>query len=271
MKEDKRITQLKEDIQKWAEENSIAIFNADESSSLTSITSMQGLSEFKKLLLQVKPSFIILICGDIKHEALAYETYPKWFEENDADYLEHSAFLKANADELTSIEVGFVYQGVYFYICEFAEWDDEFEIISELVSDYNEFESEDEELNSNEGNGELGNPREEREDAIAKELAYSEEFKNSVNAADRTELLRKLMLKAHIDGDKTYEGLMRWSIQFKAEEIFSKEVKPELERKKFEEMKAKVLELKKQNFKKVQVASKLGVSTHTVNKYWEME
>ena len=105
------------------------------------------------------------------------------------------------------------------------------------------------------------------EDQLAKEIAFLDEYGKANNMGHRSDVARR---KAKLNFEKKgYELDIRWELLFanKVEDIFNTEVKP----KRDEKLKYQVAELKSQGLKKVQVASKLGVSTGTVNKFWELD
>jgi hypothetical protein len=259
-----KLEDIKISFETWCKQNHISVFYSDDSSSLPSIIYSdikdRDLAEFKNIILKTKPPFIIIVGKDIKVEQGFYELYSDWVKENDKDYEKHLSLLEENVDSIVSLEIGFIHGGVFLYALESAEWHDDFDEISKIILTYDPDEIEENGLESS-----LPKIPKEEEDLFAKEIALSKEYGTASNIIQRNDIAerkgRVYFNKNGYEFDYYAERIFKDNV----EDIFNDEVKPIRD----EELKNQIKEFKAQGLKKVQIASKLSITTGTVNKFWE--
>lgn len=197
----------------------------------------------------------------MKFEKDCYESHTGWLIENDDNYEEHLSLLERYSHNIVSLEIGFIYEGIYLFTLQSAQWHDDFEDIGKILLKI-DTDIDDKELSENQ----LPQIPKDEMDNFAKEMAFNDEYIKGTNMMYRNDFVSR---KAEIYfTEKQY--LLDWAtksmLSTKTENIFMEEVKPKRE----EELKIKIGELKKQGLKKVQIASKLNISIGTVNKFWEI-
>jgi len=259
----KRLEDIQINFEAWCKENNINIFYTDDNSSLPSIIysdrNDESLLDFKKIILKKSPPFILIIGKDVLLEKNFYESHSDWVEENDENYESHLSLLEVNANNLVSLEIGFVHEGVFFYIYESAEWIDDFEEISDIMLKYDPTDVDDE------SDSKLPKIPKEEANQLAREIASSEEYGKATNMIHRSDISERKAQIYFDDKEYNYDWKSGQTIATKAENIFNEEIKP----KRDEDLKSQIRDLKSQGQKKVQITSKLGITIGTLNKFWE--
>jgi hypothetical protein len=260
-----KLETIKIDFEDWARNHNLSVFYSDDSSSLPSIIYSDhndpSLSEFKKLIIQTSPRLIIVIAKDMNFEKGCYESYTDWLKENDDNYEEHLSLLERHSHNIVALEIGFIYEGIYLFSLQSAEWHDDFEDIKKILLEINN-DIDNQELSENK----LPQIPKDEMNNLAREMAFNEEYIKGNNMMYRNDFVSR---KAEIYfTEKQY--LLDWAtknlLYTKTEDVFMEEVKPKRDL----ELKNQIAGLKAQGFKKVQIQSKLNISLGAINKVWEI-
>jgi hypothetical protein len=178
-------------------------------------------------------------------------------EEEERDELKNSfEVVKDKKGETPFFELVFFHNNICFKFSELLEWMDDFLSIKQILEEHEDVENDVVFSSNRERRKELS---EGDIDSIARELVFSDEYLNAQSYKERHAIMLKMFQK------KSFISFYdRTIVERKCIEIYRNEVVSKRE----EEERLKVIELKKQGLKKVEIASKLGISAGKVNKYF---
>jgi hypothetical protein len=249
---------------KFLNENDIAVFfGSIDENILTEVswTENKGIN-IDNFLATVKKTDAKIIVVDISYndidedlsdfkESLEDEELIKEFEDA-------ISIVRKTKGQIVDFTLSFFHNNVCYSYYDSAEWFDEYEIINDFICANDE---EDEVPPKRELQPErLGDDKIEE---LARKIISIEKYINAKNPLQRSEIADSFIKQENL-GKDLYNI---YTIKRKAESLFETEIRPKQE----EEIKKKVLELKSQNFKKVEIASKLNISSGMVNKFYYTE
>ncbi len=176
-------------------------------------------------------------------------------EEEKEVLLKSFEIVKNNKDDVPFFELAFFYNNICFRFSELSDWMNNFIEIRDFVNNYYDDKNEDYQDNFSELIDYNSNQMSDEEiEKLARELVYSEEYLKAETYNERHALVLKT----------TGSFYNRKLLDKKCNEIYRNEIVAKQE----EELRLKVIDLKKQGLKKVEIASKLGISAGRVNKYF---
>lgn len=170
------------------------------------------------------------------------------------EYKDALSVVKKTKGQVVYFKLKFFHDHVCYSYSQLSEWVDEFFAVQEA------FQDEDDEQDSD--TQQSNRLSDELVEELARKITTNEKYLSAKNFVQRSEitetLLRQEEMAKHLDG---------WLIRRRIDNIYETEIRPKQD----EETRKKVLELRKNGMKKVEIASRLGISPAMVNKFYYTE
>jgi hypothetical protein len=279
MENDKLISVI-EEIQKWCKTNDIICFIGSTQDEPYIIYSYEKESnnEWSKFLQIAKKLNVNIIVLE-KEINLLKTLYDFVFEqiiedvELDSRMKERYQNALAHDGEIALIKLTFHYNDICYKFSVTSDWYIDFHFASKEVEEPSDDETEED--NSENRTSSVVNPQnetiqrrlsEQEVEEFARKAIENKEFIKSKSRIQKQEIIKK-MLKESLGEEYSESSYHYWNVIRRAEEIFEMEIRPKLE----SEIKQKVLELKAQGLKKVEIRSKLDISQGMVDRFYHME
>jgi hypothetical protein len=279
MEKDKLISVI-EEIQKWCETNDIICFIGSTQDEPYIIYSYEKESnnDWNKFL-QIAKKLNVNIVVLEKEINLLKTLYDFVFEqiiedvELDSRMKERYQNALAHDGEIAMIKLTFHYNDICYKFSVISDWYIDFHFASKEVEEPSDNETEED--NSENRTFSAVNPQnetiskrlsEQEIEEFARKAIENNEFIKSKSRIQKQEIIKK-MLKDSLGDEYSESSYHYWNVIRRAEKIFEMEVRPKLE----SEIKQKVLELKAQGLKKVEIRSKLDISQGMVDRFYHMD
>lgn len=256
-------------IKKWCKDNDISIFNGNVSDNAATQVTWEKTSDtdWETYIAVAKKSetkIIILdvIINDIDTEDEDIVDYRQTLidEELQKEYEDALKVIKKKKGQVAFFTMSFFNNHVCYGYSHLSEWVEDYSIVCGAFSEENE---EDDEYDDNEfSNLRPERLSEEKIEKLARKFISNEKYLAAKNPVQRNEIIETLLKQETIGNP-----LNSWAVRRKAESIFETEIRPELD----EEIRKKVLQLKSTGLKKIEIASKLNISSGMVNKFYYTE
>lgn len=230
--------------------------------------------KYLEVIQKVQPQ-IIIVEVDINDIELDNEKITNFKNKLDSDeqkeYAEALKVIKQTSQHVMHISVSFVLNEIHYKYSEFVDWYDEYiQILESLVDEDYDDESVEKE-NNDSGHGRFLMPQtkelsNEEIEMHARKITSNEKYLNA-----RTIPIRDALAVSLLREDNITSLMEIWKVKSAIDKIYETEIRPlqeEENRKKEEELKRNILALKKENLKKVEIASRLNVSVNAVNKFY---
>jgi DNA invertase Pin-like site-specific DNA recombinase len=246
-------------IQDWCKENEICVFYGTLEEKNTSEVSWTKTSDtdweqYLKVLQKSGTKIIIIntTINDIDLNDDDVISYKDFLEEDEIQEYDVAAKTIENTKgQIAYFQLTFIIENVCYNYSEFTDWVNDYFIVIEAFSDDD----------TKERNSPITDRLTEEEiEKIARIITSNERYLNTYNSALRSEVA-KVLLRQEYQGRN---GIDIYKLERRIETIFEIEIRPKKEK----EIKNKVLDLKEKNYKKVEIASTLGISSGMVNKYY---
>lgn len=252
-------------IKNWCIENNFVVFfGSVEKIELTEITwTISQENNWEKYLETAKRMGVnsIILDFNVNDFDAGSDEVIEYTSSLDKDVLkEFDKILKTVVNKnghITDFNIVFISSGVAYKYTEEADWIEEYNLLEEFIYLNNEDEEEDDDENSRLVYERLSD--QEIEDYSRKIIA-NKDYQTLLTPPQKRALNESLIREMNLSDSK-------WSISSRINEIYEQEIRPKIE----SETKKKVLSLKKQGMKKVQIASKLNIGKSIVDKFFDSE
>lgn len=252
-------------IEKWCNANGVFVFYGSvEKTFFTKVSwDVKFMNDWEKFLQFIKitstPILIVDIITnnlDINDENI--KDYREGLEDDELNDFEKSIkVVKKNQGFIAYYELSFISDNVCYSYTHLTDWVDDFLIIQSVIeNDENEIDSKTPRL-----------PKpiklvDEQVESIARKVTSDEKYLNA-----NTPLVRSEIAKMIIEQEGITDFFNKYNVRRRVELIYETEIRPTLEKK----IRENVLDLKLKGFKKVQIASKLGISSGMVDKFYNSD
>lgn len=249
---------------KWCKDNNVSIFfGTPDKNNITEVSwDSEEDGDLDRYLAAFKNTagkilIMNIVENDIDPDDEEISNYQETLEDEEKEEFNDALkVIKKNKGQIVSYELFFFYNNVSYEFVEYADWDDDYYTVLDAydVSEYdNDTEGDDEDEHKE---ARLG---EDKIEELAKQLTSNQKYIDAKNPVQRGEIIEGLLKQENV-----MEFYNVYRVKRKADAIYESEIKPKQE----EEIKKKILELKGKNLKKVEIASKLGISSGMVNKFY---
>jgi hypothetical protein len=251
-----------EKIVKFCNDNGISIFYGTVDENVSNEASwdeseINNLGKYLETIKKTETKIIILDIGINEIEEEDFESFEDSLKDNDdeelvKDFENSIKIVKDTNGYVFEFTISYFYHNVSYSLNTRADWFDHYEEMYDNIfsSDYEDPYEYD-----------LNKLSDERVEEIARKILSDVNYLNSKNNQQRYQIAESIV-KQEEHEEIDYRNMSY--IRRKAEFIFENEIKPIQEN----ELKNKILELKKKNLKKIEITSKLGITMATLNKYY---
>jgi hypothetical protein len=279
MKKDKLLSVI-EEINNWCKKNNIICFKgfAEEGFSEEDFLlpyynydkeSNDEWIDFLEIAKKLKVNIIVI--------AKAINTIKTLYRDEFEIILENenlSSFLKKKYEnaiehdnEIAQIKLTFNYDDICYRFIINSEWYSDYQLALAEIENTDDIESSSNDDHNNSQEIYQKRLSEIKIEEYSRKIISHEDFIINANSRNNRENYSKKVLK-EILGDEYIDSYYIYFPVFRSvEALFETEIKPKIEL----EIKNKVLELKKQGFKKVEIHSKLDISRSMVDRFFNME
>jgi hypothetical protein len=249
-------------IKKWCKDNDVSIFfgTPDKNNISEVFWESEEVGDLDRYLTAFKNTCGKILIMNFVENDIDYTDEEIYKYEETLDDEEKKEFndslkvIQKNKGQIVSYELFFFYNNVSYEFAEYTDWDDEYQTILEAYE-------------VSFPDNDLENDNEEKEirmsltkiEELAKQITSNQKYLDAKNLIQRDEITEGLLKQESI---VDFHNIYR--VKQKVDAIYEVEIKPKRE----EEIKKKILELKRKNLKKVEIASKLGISAGMVNKFY---
>jgi hypothetical protein len=277
MKKDK-LLYIIEDVNNWCKSNDIICFKGSSEEDflmpyyIYNNKSNDEWIDFLEIAKKLKVNIIVIekVINIIKNLyeddfeiILEEEELNPFFKKKYENALEHN-------DELAQIKLTFNYNDICYRFLINSEWYIDYNLALSVIENLDKVDggSPNDYENSIPSQGIYQNRLSEKEiEDYSRNIILQEDFIDNAKNRNSREKFSKRVLK-EILGDDYYESFyFYYPVIRSVEALFEIEIKPKIEL----DIKAKVLELKKQGCKKVEIRSKLDISRGLVDRFFDME
>lgn len=251
-------------IDKWCFENNIATFYGSiDESSLTEVswTKSQD-TDWQKYLEASKRigAKVIIVDVTINETDTDNEEFIAYKESLEgADLREYEVALKVvekNKGHTVYFDLCFISDNVCYKYTHEANWIDDYILVLDAIGFMNDDDDDDGENRS----FQIERLSDEQIEEHARKIIANKKYQSAATPAQRSEVAETLIRQENLPHSI-------WAVKRRINSLYEEEIKPKQEA----EMRKKVLELKKQGLKKVQIGSKLNISSRMVDKYYHAD
>lgn len=268
---------LIEKINNWCKSNDIIFFKGTSEEDFLmpyynyNMESNDEWIDFLEIVKKLKVNIIVIeiVINNIK--TLYEDDFEIIFEEKDLNPFLKKKYENAieHDDEIAQIKLTFNYNDICYRFLMNSEWYIDYYFALDVVKNPDEVDSGSQNNYDNSINSKEVYPKRLSEIEIEEysiKIVENPDFINSKSKNLREDFTKRVLkeMLGDLYNDSSY---FYWPVVRRVEALFEIQVKPKIESK----IKSKVLELKKQGFKKVEIRSKLDISDGMVDRFFHME
>lgn len=276
MKKDKLLSVI-EDINNWCKSNDIIcfkgssvedflmpyyIYNKESNDEWIDFLEIAKKLKVNIVVIEMVINFIKTLHEDDFEIILEEEDLSQFLKKKYENALEHN-------DEIAQIKLTFNYNDICYRFLINSEWYIDYSLALDVIENPDKVDSSPNDYENSIPSQEIYQSRlsEKEIEEYSRIIIFREDFIINAKSRNSRENFSKKVLKEILGDDYNESFYFYYPVVRSVEALFEIEIKPKIEL----DIKTKVLELKKQGCKKVEIRSKLDISRGLVDRFFDME